>query len=77
MWNVQVLIVNNIDQPKTPVTCNGTAKSGEISSLAARIPNGLADLFAGGMPKLKPVGSSVTGMIISRLELSTKQYFLR
>lgn len=58
------LIFNNIDSPKTPVKCNGTVKNGEMSSIAARTPNGLAELFAGGMPKLKPTGLAVTGMII-------------
>lgn len=59
------MIFNNIDSPKTPVKCNGTVKNGEMSSIAARIPNGLAELFAGGgMPKLKPTGLAVTGMFI-------------
>lgn len=57
------MIFNNIDLPKTPVKCNGTVKNGEMSSIAARTPNGLAELFAGGMPKLKPIGLA-TGMII-------------
>lgn len=57
------MIFNNIDSPKTPVKCNGTVKNGEMSSLASRIPNGLAELFAGGsMPKLKPTGLAMTGM---------------
>jgi len=56
------IIFNNIDSPKTPVKCNGTVKNGEMSSIAARTPNGLAELFAGGMPKLKPTGLAVTGM---------------
>ncbi|KAL4131163.1 hypothetical protein QTP88_008506 [Uroleucon formosanum] len=47
-------LINNL--PKTPVKCNGTVKNGEMSSIAARTPNGLAELFAGGMPKLKPIG---------------------
>ncbi|XP_050434617.1 WAS/WASL-interacting protein family member 1-like isoform X2 [Adelges cooleyi] len=47
--------------PKTPTSCNGSAKLGEMTSIAARTPNGLADLFAGGMPKLKPTGLTGTG----------------
>jgi len=57
------MICNNIDSPKTPVKCNGTVKNGEMSSIAARTPNGLAELFAGGMPKLKPTGMAITGQL--------------
>lgn len=57
------MIFNYLDSPKTPVQCNGTVKNGDMSPLAARIPNGLAELFAGGMPKLKSTGLAVTGMI--------------
>lgn len=35
-----------------------------MSSIAARTPNGLAELFAGGMPKLKSTGLTATGMNI-------------
>ncbi|XP_025197268.1 WAS/WASL-interacting protein family member 3-like isoform X1 [Melanaphis sacchari] len=52
-------LINN--SQKTPVKCNGTVKNGEMSSIAARTPNGLAELFAGGMPKLKSTGLAVTG----------------
>lgn len=62
--NRSSMICNNIDSHKTPVKCNGTVKNGEMSSIAARTPNGLAELFAGGMPKLKPTGMAVTGTII-------------
>ncbi|XP_025419116.1 WAS/WASL-interacting protein family member 3-like isoform X2 [Sipha flava] len=54
-------LINN--SPKTPVKCNGTVKNGEMSSIAARTPNGLAELFAGGMPKLKPTGMAITGQL--------------
>lgn len=65
------MIFNNIDSTKTPVKCNGTVKHEEMSSIASRIPNGLAELFAGGMPKLKPTGLAVTGMITFRLKQKT------
>lgn len=35
-----------------------------MSSIAARTPNGLAGLFAGGMPKLKPTGLPIAGMTV-------------
>ncbi|XP_050546544.1 uncharacterized protein LOC126908465 isoform X2 [Daktulosphaira vitifoliae] len=47
------------NSPKTPTSCNGSTKTEEtVSGIAARTPNGLAELFAGGMPKLKPTTKS-------------------
>lgn len=67
------MIFNNIDSSKTPVKCNGTVKNGEMSSIAARTPNGLAGLFAGGMPKLKPTGLAIAGTIIFSYRLEMKK----